>query len=71
MTGLYEDFEKRFDNKWFSAGWIEVESKPQEQISTHKDLATLEEELNEIKEKIETLAQKQLRLANLANMYNN
>jgi len=35
----------------------------------HKDLYTLQDELQKIQENIETIAQKQLRLANLAQMY--
>jgi len=70
MTNLYNDFEKRFDNNWFSASWGEVEVKPQ-QVNNRKDLTILETELNELKEEMENISLKQLRLANLAKMYNN
>ena len=70
MSNLYDNFEKRFTDKWFSAGWVEAEVKAPQDASDHKDLAVLEAELNQINEKIETIAQKQLRLANLAKLYN-
>lgn len=70
MTNLYNDFEKRFDTQWFSAGWVEVEVKPAKALS-RKDLTTLETELNELKEEMENISLKQLRLANLAKMYTN
>lgn len=65
------DFQYKFKNAWFSSGWIEVEAQPQtaNQI-LHKDLATLQAELEEINQTIESIAQKQLRLANLAKLYN-
>lgn len=83
MSGLYEDFEKRYTNAWFSAGWSEVDTKQKEaqvqvassnnrkdlQKDLRKDLSVLQEELNEIKENIESISQKQLRLANLAKFY--
>ncbi len=71
MSDLYSDFEKRFTNAWFSAGWAEVESKPKESEVTRKDLAKLQAELNELQENMENIAQKQLRLANLATFYEN
>ena len=70
MSNLYDDFEKRFTDQWFSSGWIEVENKPKKQEVSHKDLATLEFELELIGENIEGVMQKQLRLENLAKMYN-
>ena len=73
MSGLYNDFENRFTGEWFSSGWIEVEAKPVKAIEArveHKDLATLEFELELIKEHIESLEQRELRLSNLAKMYN-
>ncbi|MDD3437051.1 MAG: hypothetical protein PHC64_07875 [Candidatus Gastranaerophilales bacterium] len=69
MSGLYKDFEKRFSSQWFSANWAEIEVKPQERKSYRKDLETLQTELNEIKENIEFISQKQLRLSNLAKFY--
>lgn len=72
MTSLYKDFEKRFTNAWFSASWNdEVEAKPQQQVAVRKDAKTLETELSLIKEAIEDIELKQLRLANLAKLYNN
>lgn len=69
MTDLYKDFEKRFTNAWFSAGWAEVENRPQEKEATRKDLATLEAELAELEENMDNIIQKQLRLSNLASFY--
>jgi hypothetical protein len=71
MSDLYESFEKRFTSAWFSVGWIEAEAKqPQEREVLRKDLAILESELDEINKSLESIAQKQLRLANLAKFYN-
>lgn len=69
MSNLYDDFEKRHINSWFSFSWIEVETKSQEVKVTRKDLTTLQAELEQIEENIETVKQKQLRLANLAKLY--
>ena len=71
MPDLYNDFEKRFTNAWFSAGWGEIEVKPAVKQVSRKDVATLQAELAEIKENIESIAQKQLRLANLSKLYEN
>ena len=71
MSNLYDDFENRFKDAWFSSSWVEVEAKPQELHIAHKDLSTLQNELEEIKNNIENIAQKQLRLANLAMFYQN
>lgn len=71
MSDLYNDFEKRFTNAWFSAGWGEIEVKPSAPQVSRKDLLTLQEELNAIQENIESIAQKQLRLSNLAKLYEN
>lgn len=71
MSNLYQDFEKRFTDSWFSAGWVEVEPKKQESNVARKDLNTLEIELQEINQELENISQKQLRLANLAKLYNN
>ncbi len=70
MSSLYDDFEKRFTDKWFSAGWIEIEAKPKETEVAHKDLTILQAELTELNERIENISQKQLRLSNLAKLYN-
>lgn len=65
------DFQYKFKNSWFSAGWVEVAAEKQtDSHSLHKDLATLQAELEEINQTIENIAQKQLRLANLAKLYN-
>lgn len=79
MSGTYDDFEKRFSNAWFSAGWAEVEVKPQSSVnievqletSHRKDLETLQKELDDLKNDFENITQKQLRLANLSKFYNN
>lgn len=76
MSSLYENFENRFTNAWFSVGWAEVEVKPQEtelqKVNNYrKDLSTLQAELDGIQEHIENISQKQLRLANLAKFYEN
>ncbi len=70
MSNMYDDFENRFTGKWFSAGWVEVLPKEVEKEITRKDLVTLESELAEINETMDLISQKQLRLANLAKMYN-
>lgn len=70
MSDLYDNFEKRFTNAWFSAGWAEIESKPAKKESMHKDLAILQAELETINKELENIEQKQLRLANLAKLYN-
>lgn len=70
MTNLYDDFEKRFTNEFFSSGWSEIEVKPQKAQNFHKDLAVLETELSELNEKMDIIAQKQLMLSNLAKLYN-
>lgn len=70
MSGLYDDFEKRHTDSWFPAGWVEVEvKKPEVQQVLRKDLATLQSELEQIEESIKTISQKQLRLSNLAKLY--
>lgn len=70
MSELFNDFEKRHTDSWFAAGWVEVEVKPQKAQIAKKDLATLETELQKISEDIENISMKQLRLSNLAKMYN-
>lgn len=70
MSSLYDDFEKRFTNAWFSAGWSEVEIKPQETFRrSGKDLNTLQAELEELKHEMENIHEKQIRLENLAKFY--
>lgn len=64
-----EKFEKRFANAWFSCGWAEVEVKPTIAEVSHKDLTTLQAELEMLNDQMESIAQKQLRLANLATFY--
>lgn len=71
MSNLYDDFEKKYADRFFSAGWVEVEVKqPQKTEIFHKDIATLEAELSAINEQIENISLKQLRLSNLSKMYN-
>lgn len=78
MSNLYDEFEKKFQFSWFSAGWVEAELKQaaEEDIQEgvrpmlRKDLSTLEQELEALKEDMETINQKQLQLSNLAKFYN-
>lgn len=65
MSNLYDDFEKRFTDKWFSSGWAEVETKQQTSQRVRKDLATLQAELDEIQECIENVAQKTIEISQL------
>lgn len=69
MSDLYNNFEKRFTSAWFSVGWIETEEKPLMEKTCKKNIDVLQDELRKIEEHIETIAQKQLRLANLASFY--
>lgn len=71
MSGLYEEFEKRFTGGTFSAGWVEVEVKAPKNDIARKDLATLEAELQNINNVMEEISLKQLRLSNLAKLYDN
>jgi len=64
-----EKFEKRFTNAWFSCGWAEVEVKPKAVQVSHKDITTLQAELEMLNDQMENIVQKQLRLANLAKFY--
>lgn len=70
MSNLYDDFEKRHTGNWFAASWIEVDAKPQKVQPQKKNLAELEAELQKIGDDIENISMKQLRLSNLAKMYN-
>lgn len=70
MSNLYDDFEKRFTGHSFSANWVEVNVIAEQKQVFHKDLSTLESELEMINDTIDTISQKQLMLANLAKMYN-
>ena len=69
MSDLYNDFENRFKDAWFSFGWIEVETPTQKPQTFHKDLGTLQAELEELKNNMENIMEKQLRLGNLAKFY--
>lgn len=71
MSNLYDDFEKKYTDRFFSAGWVEVEVKEAQKTEIfHKDIETLEAELSAINEQIENISLKQLRLSNLSKMYN-
>ena len=69
-----------FRNNCFSPNWLEVDltearerqTKKEERLETQrrKDLNTLLKELDEIKQNIEKVAEKQHRLANLMSFYN-
>lgn len=76
MSNLYNEFENKFQFSYFSAEWndVEIETTPEmhkqiDELFEKKDLQTLEHELDAIKENIENISQKQLRLANLAKFY--
>jgi len=69
---LYDEFEKRYTNKFFSSNWIEITPENKEKVNAvvmKKDLATLECELETLKENIENIELKKLRLSNLIKMY--
>ena len=70
MSNMYDDFEKRFNGKTFSAGWVEVNTAVVNKQIMHKDAETLQAELDMINETLEDISQKKLRLANLAKLYN-
>ena len=69
---------KEYNNKCFSPNWIEIDL---DEVESHtvkeerleskrrKDLNTLLRELDEIKQNIEKVAEKQHRLANLMSFY--
>lgn len=71
--------KKDFENRCFSPNWLEVdlEEVVKQQITREvrlehkrrKDLNTLLKELEEIKQNIEKVAEKQHRLANLMGFY--
>ena len=71
--------KKDFENKCFSPNWLEVdlEDVARRQVireerlegKRRKDLKTLLKELDEIKQNIERVAEKQHRLANLMGFY--
>lgn len=71
MSGLYNDFEKRFSGAWFSTGWVEVEKKPESDVDNRKNVAKLQAELAQIEERLEDINLNKLRLSNLAKMYGN
>ena len=71
--------KRDFDNKCFSPNWLEVDLGDSEirhekqevslESRQHKDLTTLLKELDEIRQNIEKVAEKQHRLANLMGFY--
>ena len=71
--------KKDFENKCFSPNWLEVDlddvarrqviSEERLEGKRRKDLKTLLKELDEIKQNIERVAEKQHRLANLMGFY--
>lgn len=68
---LYNDFEKRFSTAWFSSEWNEAPVVKKEVfVRSRKDEQTLMQELEKLKEEMETICEKQIRLANLAKFYN-
>ena len=69
---------KEYENKCFAPNWIEIDLAEVEQQTSkeerleskrRKDLNTLLKELEEIKQNIERVAEKQHRLANLMSFY--
>lgn len=75
--------KKMFKNKCFAPNWLEVDLSDTRSVRTaqtareerletqrRKDLNTLLKELDEIKQNIERVAEKQHRLANLMSFYN-
>jgi len=59
---------------WFSAGWVEVlptqaVEPTKETESSRKNLEDLQKELTALKSDVENISFKQLRLANLAKLY--
>lgn len=76
MSNLYDEFENKYKFSYFSAGWADIVPPPIETVKEssepmvqRKDLSALESELDMIKESIENIELKQLRLANLAKLY--
>lgn len=69
MSELFNDFEKRHTQSWFASGWVEVDVKPQVARPARKNLAELESELQKLSDDIENITQRQLRLSNLAKLY--
>ena len=71
--------KKEYENKCFTPNWLEIdleEAARQEKVrevrlenTRRKDLNTLLKELDEIKQNIERVAEKQHRLANLMGFY--
>lgn len=71
--------KKDFENKCFSPNWLEVDleevarqqAKREDRLESkrRKDLNTLLKELDEIRQNIERVAEKQHRLANLMGFY--
>ncbi len=71
--------KKDYENKCFSPNWLEVDLEDvarrqvirEERLESkrRKDLKTLLKELDEIKQNIERVAEKQHRLANLMGFY--
>jgi len=69
MSDLEKEFEERFKNEWFSNDWSEIAFSQKREVPLRKDLATLQNELEQIEETIEAITQKELRLRNLSMLY--
>lgn len=72
MSDLYDDFEKRFKNAWFSVGWQETsdnQMKGEVQQQSRRTLASLQAELNDLQDDMEKICAKQLMLENLSKLY--
>lgn len=74
---LYEEFERQHEKQIFSINWGDVsfeetelpKAEKIEFVSTRKDLSVLESELAQIEDDLKLIAEKKLRLANLAKFY--
>lgn len=74
---LYEEFERQHEKQIFSLNWNDVnleeaelpKAEKIEFVSTRKDLSVLESELAQIEDDLKLIAEKKLRLANLAKFY--
>ncbi|MCQ2789214.1 MAG: hypothetical protein MJ229_02435 [bacterium] len=74
---LYEEFERQHEKQIFSLNWNDVnleeaelpKAEKIEFVSKRKDLSVLESELAQIEDDLKLIAEKKLRLANLAKFY--
>lgn len=72
MSDLYDDFEKRFSNAWFSCSWQDVNqasSQAKGEAEQKKSLEMLQNELENLQDDMEKICAKQLVLDNLSKLY--